>query len=278
MQKLSETRKYQYDYHNENYPYFNDWRRNPYTFLKAKFDMEAAALLVYFLLKTKIKPNTVTMFYGLAGIVGGILLAIPSNVTHIIAVFIFFTKSILDLSDGHLARVTNQTSITGHILDVHGAVLNYLGLQIGLGFYVAFKTANPVFYYLVPLIPFFYAVKLKPFTRAMLFEEISKKGFINNGIKTADGRPASDEIYAKAKAGILGKYNRYSRYFSNFLDARARSVDFICLLILIEVFTSLSITWIIFIIFVTKGLLQFIGSYYITINKGWVEKTLGSVR
>lgn len=274
MQKISELRKYQYDYHNKYYPYFNDWRKNPYTFLKARFYMESSAIFVYFLVKTKIKPNTVTIIYGLAGVIGCILLAIPLDLTHIIAIFIFFTKGILDWSDGHLARITNQTSITGHVLDVYGAVLNDLGFQMGLGFYVAFKTGNPVFYYLIPLIPFFYAVKLKPFTKTMLFEEILKKGFIANEIQKGADIGTHGKTHESAKSGILGKYEKYSKYLSSFLDPRARSVDFICLLILIEIFSPLSITWFIFILLVVKGFLQFISGYYAAIKGGWVERSL----
>ncbi|MCF7878926.1 MAG: CDP-alcohol phosphatidyltransferase family protein, partial [Candidatus Omnitrophica bacterium] len=169
MKSVTELRKYQYDYHTKLYPYLNDWKRNPYTWLKARFYMETSAILVYFLLKTKIKPNTVTIVYGLLGIIGGILLGISKNPTVIIAIAIFFLKGILDWSDGHLARVTGQTSITGYVLDVYGALLNDLGFQIGLGFYVAFKTGNPIFYYMIFLIPFFYAVNLKSFSQAVLF-------------------------------------------------------------------------------------------------------------
>ncbi len=273
MQKISELRKYQYDYHSKKFPYLNDWRRNPYTFLKARFYMEASTWLVHFLLKTKIKPNTITIIYGLVGILGCVLLAIPSNITHIIAILIFFTKGILDWSDGHLARITGQTSITGHVLDVYGAVLNDLGFQMGLGFYVAFKTGNSAFFYLIPLIPFFYATRLKPFSRTMLFEEISKKGFISNEIQKGTNIGTSGKTHENVKSGILGKYEKYSKYLSSFLDPRARSVDFICLLILIEMFTIVSVTWIIFIAFVIKGFLLFIGGYYI-IKKGWVEKSL----
>ena len=239
--------------------------------------MESSAILVYFLLKTRIKPNTVTIIYGLVGILGCILLAIPTNTTHIIAILIFFTKGILDWSDGHFARVTGQTSVTGHVLDVYGALLNDLAFQIGLGFYVAFKTDIVMFYYLIPLISFFYATRLTSFSRAILFEEISKDGFIANQMQRCANIISSGETDENAKISVLGKYAKYYKYFSSFLDSRARSVDFICLLILIEMLTSISITWIIFIALATKGFLQFVGGYYIAIKKTWVEKSLDAV-
>ena len=277
MQTIKEARKYQYNYHSEKFPYVDDWKRNPYTFLKARFYMEASAILVYLLLKTKIKPNTVTIIYGLAGIVGGILLSIPLKVTIILALIIFSTKGILDWSDGHLARVTGQASVTGHVLDVYGAYLNDLGLQIGLGFYVAFKTGSHGFYYLIPLIPFFFAAKLKTFSETVLFTELSKKKFLESRMQGYADASRIHTTSENVKTNVLGKYKKYYEYFSAILDARARNVDFICLLILFEMFTSVSITWIIFIAFVIKGFISFVGGYYITIKKCWVEKSVDAV-
>jgi hypothetical protein len=277
MQTIKEARKYQYNYHSAKFPYVDDWKHNPYTFLKARFYMEASAILVYLLLKTKVKPNTVTIIYGLAGIVGGILLSIPLKITIILALIIFFTKGILDWSDGHLARVTGQTSTTGHVLDSYGALLNDLGFQMGLGFYVAFKTDIAMFYYLIPLIPFFYATGLKLFSQRILFEEILMSKFIADRMQKNADVAISKTTSENIKADVLGKYKKYYKYFSSFLDARARSVDFICFLILIEMFSSVSITWIIFIAFVIKGFISFVGGYYITIKKDWVEKSLDAV-
>ncbi|HPM43379.1 MAG TPA: hypothetical protein PLV52_06075, partial [Candidatus Omnitrophota bacterium] len=54
---VRELKAEQYQY---NGTQVKSWRVNPYTWLKARFYMESSALLVYLLLKTKIKPNTVT--------------------------------------------------------------------------------------------------------------------------------------------------------------------------------------------------------------------------
>ena len=282
MQTIKETRKDQYNYHSEKFPYLDDWKRNPYSFLKARFFMETSAILVYFLLKTKIKPNTVTIIYALAGIVGGILLSIPLKVTIILALFIFFTKGILDWSDGHLARVTGQTSLTGHVLDVYGAYLGNLGFQTGLGFYVAFKTGNHAFYYLIPLIPFFFATGLIPCSQRILFVEMLKSNFMTDRMHKNADVATSNTTSKNIKANLLDKYKKHSKYFFAFLDGRGRSVDFICLLILLEMFTSVSITWIVFIIFVIRVMILFVGDYYSIIKKGrierWVDATLYNIR
>ena len=84
--KISELRKQQYEHNIGGYPFINDWKRNPYTFIKMRFYMELSAVLVYWFLKLKIKPNTITMLYISCGIVGGLLLAIPENITIYIAI------------------------------------------------------------------------------------------------------------------------------------------------------------------------------------------------
>lgn len=262
MQKISELRKYQYDYHSEKFPYLDDWKRNPYSFLKSRFYMEASAVLVYFLQKTKIKPNSVTIAYGLAGIVGGILLAIPMSITHIIAVIIFFTKGILDWSDGHFARITGQTSFTGHILDNYGAHLNSLGLQIGLGFYVAQKTELMLFYYLIPLIPFFYTANLAFFSKRMCMQ----KGIIIRQIDKNKNKSVEQSLTGSDEKSKKLKDGRIKSFLLNFLDDRARTVDFICLLILIEMHTAFSVTWGIFCLLVLKQFLIFCGSFFLVVN------------
>jgi len=279
LKTIHELREEQYSYNrkvavNEYGVNIDNWRRCPYTFLKARFYMEASAVLVWILMKTEIKPNTVTLFYGIAGIMGGILLSIPYKWTMIAALFIFFTKGILDWSDGHLARVTNQTSITGHVLDVYGALLNDMGLQIGLGFYVAFKSGNNLFYYLIPIIPFFFAAKLKTFSEIVLYEELSNEKSLNKIIQKNINIDTDQTKKVNAKADVLGTYSKYYYYLSSFLDARARSVDFICLVILVEMFTNISITWIIFILLLVKAFIIFLGGFYVTIKKDWVERSL----
>lgn len=276
MEKMQfrDTRKYIYHYHNTYYSYINNFKKNPYTWLKSRFYMETSAILVFLLLKTNIKPNTVTLIYAFCGIVGGILLAIPTKATILMALFIFFTKSILDWSDGSLARITHQTSLVGNVLDNYGALLNDLGLQIGLGFYVALKTGCFLFYYLIPLIPFFYAAGLISYSHRILFEEIlTNNNIVNRTQKNADVA-TYHKVSKNIKASVLGKYKKYFEFFSAVLDARARNVDFICLLIMIEMFTNFSVTWIIFTVFVVKGFISFVGGYYVTIKKDWIEKSL----
>ena len=264
MYTINDLRKQQYENHSRLYPYLDDWKKNPYTFLKARFYMESSAVLVYILLKTKVKPNTVSIIYGLLGIVTGILLSIPNNIAIFIGLVIAFNKGILDWSDGHYARITRQTSLTGHILDIYGAHLNSLGFQIGLGMYVAGKTDMLLFYYLIPLFIFFRAGSLNIFSKALLFDEISSENnvllFLNNEKNKNLEVNGSESLDRK-----------YINIFRGFLDDRARSVDFICLIILLEIFTPINISWIIFLLIVMKYFIIFAASFYIIGKGSWAE-------
>jgi len=271
MNTLKDLRNQQYDYHRKQFPYLFDYIKNPYSFLKAKFYMESSAVLVYLLLRTNIKPNTITIIYGLLGIVTGILLSIPNNYTIFIALIIAFTKGTLDWSDGHFARITGQTSLTGHILDVYGAHLNSLGLQIGLGLYIANNSDTLVFYYLVPLLLFFRIANLYVFSKTIMFDEIpylydpsSLSNIIESNKKLLDDMPNSrSNIYVKIK-----------KFFLGFLDDRARSVDFICLIILLELLYSFNIIWVIFLLILIKYFIIFFISLYNVSKGGWVENSL----
>ena len=270
MNSIRNLRKYQYDYHTKFYPYINDWKKCPYTWFKARLYMEASAVLVYFLLKTKVKPNMVTIIYGLLGLFGGILLAIPVNQTILIAVLIFFLKGVLDWSDGHLARVRGQTSITGALLDSYGAFLGALGLRMGLGFYVAHKSGMAIFYYLTALIPLFYAAKLTSRGYTFLFcEYLKPEKLKEHKNRNLEGSIKTQSLKHKAK-----NYNSIKNFFYNFLDDRARTVDFVCFLLLLEIFTPIFITWIVFLGFLIKQFLIFCTAFYIVARGEWLEKKL----
>ena len=81
------------------------WIQSPYTKLKSYYYIEIGSICVYFLLKTKILPNYITMFYAGLGILGFLLFTLDTNIAIISALVIFFSKSIPDWIDGHIARL-----------------------------------------------------------------------------------------------------------------------------------------------------------------------------
>jgi len=270
-QTLKEIRKEQYAY---NVPSclalgvdINDFKGSPYTYLKMRFYIEASVVLLYFLLQTNIKPNTITIVYCLCGIIGGLMLSIPHNYTIIFALLIFFTKSIFDNMDGHIARVKGLTSTTGHILDIYGTQLNSLGFHIGLGMYVASKTEMFIFYYLIIIYLFFRAGSLTIFSKYVMYEDISSE----KNIAAFLNKRENDNV----EPVLIGdSYKKLKSIFFGILDDRARSVDFICLIILMEIFTQLNISWILFSIIVAKSFIIFTVTFYIISKSGWAENEM----
>jgi len=275
MLTISQIYKIIKDNHRERIPFIYNWRKNPYTFLKMQIYQTVSAVLVYWWLKTKIKPNTITVIYALAGLLGGILLAIPTRTTVILAAVIFFSKGILDAADGQYARLSGQTSYTGDILDYYGAHLGALGLQVGLGFFVAHKSGMVIFYYLIPVIPLCYAADLIQYIKRSFLDPgaiaqslevtpVVREQKTQQKEKSFVKRPVIDNL----ARGLLKPLFLAVR---TLLDNRSRSVDLICLLAIIEMYSSLFITWVIFLLFVAKQVLIFISTFYQAVGYGWAE-------
>jgi hypothetical protein len=277
---IHELRKQQYEHH-RNYSAsidIDDWKRNFYTFIKIRLYMEVSAVLVYFLLKTKIRPNSITMVYILGGIFGGILLAIPMNTTIYIAIFyFFFLKSIVDSCDGHIARVTNQVSIRGDILDSYGSHLNSLGFWTGLGFYLAHSSGLIIFYYLLPPLLIFYAADMYSYSGLQIVQHFSMGSKELLSVATSGGSDVKRSPFRLIRAITYGFEHLANFLRDSFIDDRARTVDLVCLLIIIELNSEISLSWIIFLLFFIKKFILFIFSIYAIVNKNWAEQIIQKI-
>ena len=194
--RFIELRRTIYKYHTTKFPYLNHFWKNPYTWLKARFYMEGGSVLTYLLLRTKITPNAVTVAYGISGILAGVLLAVPNTMVRVVAVIIFFTRGILDWTDGNLARAKKQTSVVGVYLDEYGGLLGSLGIQIGLGLYVAQQSGLTFVYFLVPFIPLFYAIRFDWFVYRTILREGLPSGIVKEDILRDLKRQKDDTITA----------------------------------------------------------------------------------
>ncbi len=281
MKKFSEIRKTIYQ---EKSVYAADdcginlrnWKRNPYTSFKAVFYIETSAIFVFLLLKfkSKIHPNTITLAYAFCGIIGGVLLSIPHNTTIILALIIFFSKGILDWSDGTLARMTGRTSVEGGVLDPWGSIINSLGFQAGLGFYVALYSGNIIYFYLVAIILIFRAGDIRTCT----YQRFATALINNPREDKAESKPKSDESALPSSQGSGKGLARFTNFIRNFLDDRARSVDFIILLIIIELLVpGFFVTWLVVWALAVKHLIIFLGSIFLAVKRGWIKNTRDSM-
>lgn len=276
MKTYKELRDIQYEFQTQDILALgidiNNFWKNPYTFFKIRVAIELSVPLVYFLQRTRITPNMVTIIYALSGVFAGILLASQNKYAITFGLTIFFFRIVLDATDGQLARTTGKTSLTGKILDPYAAHLGDLGFQIGLGFYVA--SYNNIFFYFIPLIPFFYAAKLKGFSEALIFRLL-----VDQELKliTNDSSEKKD-VSSQDKYAGLGKYKKLYYTLNSFLDDRARTVDTISLVVILELFFSLpKVTWIIFFLMVFKSFILFSINFFVIARGGWIESRVKTI-
>ena len=88
METISSLYQQQIDYNSNKSPYIKDFRKNPYSFLKARYYMLNATLVVYFLQNTSIHANSLTKAYICLGFLSAFLLAIPIDSLNYIALLI----------------------------------------------------------------------------------------------------------------------------------------------------------------------------------------------
>ena len=296
MEKKStfrEIRKRHYEHEYRMYPYLAQWKKNPYTFYKAKLYLELSTILVFLLLKTRIKPNTVTVAYLMMGIIGAICLAIPLKYIIFLGILIFYFLSVLDWADGTLARERNQTSITGDILDPYGALVGMTCFWSGVGLYLVHKSTQGVTYispditnftsfifdnfvYLLPIIPALFAMNLTRFAKYRLYTNhvvkelrryIEKKKNQKKLLLTPTTNKKISSQYSTAKKIMQAVENIFSH--------RARFVDFILLLILLELlYPVFFLSWIVFLLFLLWQIILFFGILYAFTKSNYGEDNI----
>ncbi len=109
-----------------------------------KFSPFVAAACV----NTPITPNHLTILMIPTGILGGIVLALGTNLAFLIGGLLFVLLNIIDAADGELARYTKRTSEFGDYLDrvAHYATNTALIFGLGVGLYI--QTGH---FFLLPL-------------------------------------------------------------------------------------------------------------------------------
>ena len=271
IKTLAEIKNYIFAYQFNKFPFLLDFKSNPYTYLKARYYMYCSVYLVFFLLRTRITPNIVTIIYVLAGIATGILLAIPNIYCNLVAVFIAFNKGILDWSDGNLARIKYKPSITGHILDEYGATINSIGLIIGLGFYSMQQSGFTFLTYVIPIVPFLHGEKFMSIGKVILFNNLKSSSLAINNKKSSNNKDRDQQSTKQLQ------YPSKLIRLSNILDDRARSVDFILLIVLLDLYFKTHATVYLFILISIKLLIQFILSFYYGVKNKWAESLIDKI-
>jgi len=117
----------------------------PYRKIKTIFNIELSSLILYFVYKTNLKPNHITLL-GVLWILIGCFMVSSENILMIfLGLITFFTKRVLDIVDGSLAHLKNQFSKTGHELDLWAGEINKILLLTGFCIYIFNVTNNNIY-------------------------------------------------------------------------------------------------------------------------------------
>ena len=199
--------------------------RSPYTFLKSIYYIETASLFLFITQKIIKSPNFVTILYILVGTFGAFLINHNDINIFYIGIFMVFTKGTFDWADGALARRLNKTSFLGHALDVYGAHFNDTAFRIAFCYYVIQNHTN--YEFIFPILAFILSItKFNLFCDFQYFKDEQLKKKISY-IKTFSKKKFNKK---NSKFFIFKIY--YD--FISFLDARARSIDFLLLILFID--------------------------------------------
>lgn len=265
MKSFNHLYRQQIEFNFSKSPYIKNFKRNPYSYLKARYYMFFASVLVYFLQNKKIHPNTITKLYIFFGFLGAFLLAIPNKELNYVALFLIFSKGILDWTDGLLARTKNLSSLTGHVLDIYGARIHSLMFIVGLGFYQYFYfEKNDFFLAALFIYPFCYGTLLTKFSYQYILDGITFKNFKNY------------KDFSQSTPSIKESYNKVFNFFSIFLDDRSRTIDFILLLIFIESLGGPSLSWLFFVGVNLKWMALWCGSFIFSSRIDAIDNDLSS--
>ena len=237
----------------------NNFKNSPHAYLKTIFNIEIASVLTYISLKMRTKPNDLTTAYAALGAIGGILLATPNNeLFNLIAIIIFFSKSVLDVSDGSLARASNQTSDFGSVFDAWAGRFGHTCFIVGLGLHLFNKNNEFYFLILIIIILITNGTNFKLINLQLCNLAVFKKARNITRNKNFKNNKKNKYKFAIEKLKILVR--------STF-DDRSRSIDLICLLIFINFDKDILIILnLIFYFIALKSILAFIYSLHITKN------------
>ena len=243
---------------------FERWKNilninSPYSLIKAIYYIETASLFLFITQKIIKSPNFVTVLYILTGVVGAFLVIFsPHNCFFYLGLFMIFTKGTFDWADGALARRLNKTSFLGHALDVYGASICDAAFRVVFVFYT--MNYYPEYMLLFPLFAFVLLItKFKIFSDVLYYKSIKD----DHAIKDKKINNFEKNLRQGKK---LKKITKLYNIYTSFLDARARSTDFLILILLIDRISDVDITFLLLILsalIILRDIVQYVATAYL---------------
>jgi phosphatidylglycerophosphate synthase len=195
--------------------------RSPYTMLKSFYYIETASLFLFLTQRFIKSPGVITSLYIISGVCGAFMVNSDLDIFFYFGVFLVFTKGSFDWADGPLARRLNKTSFFGHALDEYGALLTDGALRLSFIYY-ALDSVDQLD--LFPVMAFLVMVTRFNHFSLVIYQKQAGK-MQGNVMKTRDS------VVGASESKWFGKCYRL---LDNVLDARARSVDFLLLVLVVD--------------------------------------------
>jgi len=237
--------------------------KSPYTLVKAVYYMETASIFLFLTQAFIRSPNFITMLYVIAGVVGAFLLITEQNTLFNVGLFLVFTKGTFDWADGPLARRLNKTSFIGHSLDTYGAQVNDSAFRLSFIYYTLVYYPNLMF--LFPVIAFIILITKFSVFSDILYYKAKNNITLDNVRKIRD---TEVEESLKDPKNIKGIANLYYHYQS-ILDARARSIDFLLLILLVDKIFDYDLSKLLLslsMLIVLRSLVKYVADFYYAFN------------
>lgn len=241
---------------------FERWKNilninSPYSLIKGIYYIETASLFLFLTQKIIKSPNFITFLYILTGVFGAFLVILsPHNCFFYLGLFMIFTKGTFDWADGALARRLNKTSFLGHALDVYGANICDAAFKMAFVFYTMNYYSEYIL--LFPLLAFILLItKFNMFSDLLYHKNIRDDHSIQNKNNFEE-----DLRQGKKMKKITKLYNIYT----SFLDARARSTDFLVLILLIDGMSNIDITFLLLILsalIILRAIVEYVATTYL---------------
>ncbi|HPP34592.1 MAG TPA: CDP-alcohol phosphatidyltransferase family protein [Ignavibacteriales bacterium] len=154
----------------------NNYRFN--SFVEHFISYQISPLFTHLFIKLEIRPNTITLFMVISGIIGAILFSLPQVYFKFLGFLFFHLWFIFDCSDGEVARITKTFSKYGKEMDYIAHLINHPLMNLSLFIsYLQFHYYNTI--YLAILFMCFISMELinRNFTafNTYLFADVNNK-------------------------------------------------------------------------------------------------------
>ena len=249
----------------------NNWKNQPYTFLKSRFYIEASSAIIYLFLRIGVSANTTTILYLLFGFLGCLIIAFGSSPLLYLGLLLVFVKSVFDWADGPIARWEQQESLKGHILDLYGARFNSLCFVSSLGLYSYQSTDDIFFLYLLIGYGFACSNLMTYYASDQLLRSLLKQKVRCHASEDNEDLKISSGLAHLPISKVSGLIRKFT-FLQYILDDRARSVDFLLLIIIFEqTILSVAVIPYAFLFMAIKQILYFLIDWFIFYKGSWMN-------